>query len=79
METTLIAACIIAYFIVSIIIGVWFKRRAEKSVSEFYVAGRSIPGMIVALGYYSTYLSTATFIGQADHHINLDYHGFMLD
>jgi SSS family transporter len=65
METTLITVCIIAYFIVTIIIGIWFKRRAEKSVSEFYVAGRSIPGMIIALGYYSTFLSTATFIGQA--------------
>ena len=65
METILIVTCIVIYFAITIIIGVYFKRRAEKNVSEFYVAGRSIPGMIMALGYYSTFLSTATFIGQA--------------
>ncbi|MEM0232346.1 MAG: sodium/solute symporter [Candidatus Methanomethyliaceae archaeon] len=63
--TTIIIVCIILYFAVTIVIGIYFKKRAEKDISEFYVAGRSIPGMIMALGYYSTFLSTATFIGQA--------------
>ncbi|NHV60007.1 MAG: hypothetical protein HA492_01170 [Candidatus Verstraetearchaeota archaeon] len=65
LNTTIIIICVAIYFAISVVVGVYFKRRAEKGVGEFYVAGRSIPGMIVALGYYSTFLSTATFIGQA--------------
>ncbi|MCQ5362544.1 MAG: hypothetical protein NO482_03875, partial [Candidatus Methanomethylicia archaeon] len=59
LNTTIIIICVAIYFAISVVIGVYFKRRAEKGVGEFYVAGRSIPGMIVALGYYSTFLSTA--------------------
>ena len=46
-------------------IGQWFKKRAAENVDAFYVAKREIPGWAIALAFFSTFISTNTYIGQA--------------
>jgi Na+/pantothenate symporter len=54
-----------AYMVLTLYIGYYFKKAADKGVSEYYVAKREIPGWVVALAFYSTFISTNTYIGQA--------------
>lgn len=53
------------YVVFSLWIGYYFKNKATKGVSEYYVAKREIPGWVVSLAFYSTFISTNTYIGQA--------------
>lgn len=53
------------YLAVCLGIGWYFRRRAERGVDDFYVAGRSVPGWVVSLAFFSTFASTNTYIGQA--------------
>jgi len=46
-------------------IGWYFRLRASKGVSEYYVARREVPGWVVSLAFFSTFASTNTYIGQA--------------
>lgn len=46
-------------------IGRYFRARAARGVSDFYVAKRRIPGWVVSLAFFSTFASTNTYIGQA--------------
>ena len=46
-------------------IGQWFKKRAAEGVDAFYVAKREIPGWAISLAFFSTFISTNTYIGQA--------------
>lgn len=45
--------------------GWWFKKRASKGVNEFFIAKREIPGWVISLAFFSTFISTNTYIGQA--------------
>ena len=47
--------------------GWWFRKRASRGVNEYFVAKREIPGWVIALAFYSTFISTNTYIGQAGH------------
>lgn len=60
-----IIAMMIVYMAFSLWIGYYFKNKAQKGVSEYYVAKREIPGWVVSLAFYSTFISTNTYIGQA--------------
>jgi len=55
----------VVYMGVCLYIGYYFKAKAVRGVSEYYVAKREIPGWVVALAFYSTFISTNTYIGQA--------------
>ncbi len=46
-------------------IGWHFRRRASQGVAEYYVARREAPGWVVSLAFFSTFISTNTYIGQA--------------
>ena len=48
-----------------IYIGQIFQKRASKNVNEYYLANRRIPGWVVSLAFFSTFISTSTYIGQA--------------
>ena len=53
------------YVGVIIYIGWVFRKRASKGVKEYYLAERKIPGWVVSLAFFSTFISTSTYIGQA--------------
>ncbi len=56
---------LILYLALCLGIGAYFRLRAERGVADFYVAGRSVPGWVVSLAFFSTFASTNTYIGQA--------------
>lgn len=56
---------VLVYLAVPLGIGWYFQRRAARGVSEYYVAKREIPGWVVSLAFFSTFVSTNTYIGQA--------------
>ena len=60
-----ILAIMIVYTGFCLGIGQWFKKRAAEGVDAFYVAKRSIPGWAISLAFFSTFISTNTYIGQA--------------
>jgi SSS family transporter len=55
----------ISYVAFCLLIGQWFRKRAASGVDAFYVAKREIPGWAIALAFYSTFISTNTYVGQA--------------
>jgi len=55
----------IVYVAFCLLIGQWFRRRAATGVGAFYVAKREIPGWVIALAFFSTFISTNTYVGQA--------------
>ncbi|UCF39267.1 MAG: hypothetical protein JSU96_01890 [Acidobacteriota bacterium] len=55
----------LCYLLVCLSIGWYFKLRANRGVSDFYLARREIPGWVISLAFFSTFASTNTFIGQA--------------
>ncbi len=46
-------------------VGWIFQKKASKNVNEYYLANRKIPGWVVSLAFFSTFISTSTYIGQA--------------
>ena len=61
----LILSLIFVYVSVCLWIGWFFKQKASKGVKEYYIAKREIPGWVVSLAFFSTFISTNTYIGQA--------------
>ncbi len=43
----------------------WEGKRHTRSLSDYLIAGRSLGGLVVALSFYATFMSTNTFVGQA--------------
>ena len=64
-EHATILLCMIVYLILLITFGWYLQRQASKTVGEYYVANRQIPGWVVSLAFFSTFVSTNTYIGQA--------------
>ncbi len=64
-QNWVILTFIFVYVAMCLYIGYWFKQKAAEGVSEFYIAKREIPGWVIALAFYSTFISTNTYIGQA--------------
>lgn len=55
--------CIIAVYLLSmVLIGIYFSR-ANKSTEQFTKASGSIPGWAIGLSIYATFLSSNTFLG----------------
>lgn len=61
----IILALIIVYVGICLGIGWFFKLKAQRGVKEYYIAKRDIPGWVVSLAFFSTFISTNTYIGQA--------------
>lgn len=55
-------AVIALYIIVIVAFGSWFVRKNRTS-TEFMIAGSSLPGWVIGLSYFGTYVSSNTFIG----------------
>ncbi len=61
----IIITLMLVYGIFCLTAGWWFKKKASKGVSEYFIAKREIPGWVIALAFFSTFISTNTYIGQA--------------
>lgn len=57
--------CISLYVGVIIYMNNYFRRVASKNVNAYYLAERKIPGWVISLAFFSTFISTGTYIGQA--------------
>lgn len=61
---------IIVYGIITFILGIWYTRRAGKSMEEYFVAGRSLPwwiaGTSIAVTWFASDapLAVASFVRQ---------------
>ena len=64
-EHYFILLLMLAYLILCLGIGWYFKAKASQGLNEFYIAKREIPGWVVSLAFFSTFASTNTYIGQA--------------
>ena len=60
-----ILACMLLYLLGTFAVGWWFRREASRGVKDYYLANRRIPGWVVSLAFFSTFISTNTYIGQA--------------
>jgi len=55
----------VIYLFICLGIGWYFKLKASRGVSEYYLAKREIPGWVISLAFFSTFASSNTYIGQA--------------
>ncbi|MBQ1770493.1 MAG: sodium/solute symporter [Clostridia bacterium] len=53
---------LVVYFVAMFVIGVLANKKS-KTVSDYYVAGRSLPGVLVALVYMSSLVSAGALVG----------------
>ena len=53
-------AFIIAYFVISLLIGIMVTKRSSASVSEFFLSGRSMPWWLLGVSLVATTFSTDT-------------------
>lgn len=57
--------CMVIYLTLIITLGWYLQRQSAKTVGEYYLANRRIPGWVVSLAFFSTFISSNTYIGQA--------------
>ena len=43
----------------------WWGHRRSRSLDDFLVGGRGLGGLVIALSFYATFVSSVTFIGHA--------------
>lgn len=60
--TTLDIVIVALYFAAVAAFGLWFGRR-QRSTDDYFLAGRSIPGWVVAFSLIGTMIGSTTFIG----------------
>ena len=53
---------LVVYFVAMFVIGL-IANRKSKTVSDYYVAGRGLPGILVALVYMSSLVSAGALVG----------------
>jgi Na+/proline symporter len=51
---------IVAYFLVTLGIGLWFRNRASKDISEYFISGRSLPWWIAGTSMVATTFAADT-------------------
>lgn len=49
-----------AYFVISLVIGLWYRKRASKSVDDFFLSGRNMPWLIAGLSMVATTFAADT-------------------
>ena len=57
-------AIIVAYFMLTVSLGLYFARRWKGS-EDFFLAGRSLTWPIIGLSLFATNISTEHFVGLA--------------
>ena len=50
-------AIIGAFFVLSLIIGLWFSRKAGSSTTEFFLSGRNMPWWLLGVSMVATTFS----------------------
>ncbi|MDA8744636.1 Na+:solute symporter [Rubripirellula amarantea] len=58
--TTIDYVVIAAYFVVTIGIGLWFRSRASKDISEYFISGRSLPWWVAGTSMVATTFAADT-------------------
>ena len=61
--TWLDLAIIVVYLGFCVLVGIYYKRRAEKSFEEYFLAGRTIPTVVLTSSIMATFISTVTIVG----------------
>ncbi|WP_076790904.1 sodium:solute symporter family protein [Chlorobium sp. KB01] len=51
---------ILGYFLLTLVIGLWFSKRASESVDEFFLSGRQLPWWIAGTGMVATTFAADT-------------------
>src|SRR5690606_2803393 len=51
---------VLAYFLVVLLVGVYYSKRAGKGIEEFFVSGRSLPWWLIGTSMVATTFSTDT-------------------
>ena len=64
-QNWIILALLSVYLFLCLGIGWYFRTKAARGVTDYYLAKRAIPGWVVSLAFFSTFASTNTYIGQA--------------
>ena len=66
---------IVAFFLGALIMIGWFFSRKNRNIEEYFVAGRSMPGWLVAIAATGTSISAGTFVGSPElgFNTNLSY------
>ena len=65
METyrpQIILACVLAYFVICIFVGLWAMRRTHSS-RDFFMAGRTLGFIVTAVAVFSSTMSGFGFVG----------------
>lgn len=65
IDNWIILALMTVYLTFCLGVGWYFRAKANRGVTDFYLAKREIPGWVVSLAFFSTFASTNTYIGQA--------------
>ncbi|MCR9295721.1 MAG: Na+:solute symporter [bacterium] len=58
--TTIDWIIIVGYFVTTIAVGLWFSRRAGKSLAEYFVSGRSLPWWVAGTSMVATTFAADT-------------------
>jgi len=61
--TWLDLAIVVVYLAFCVLVGIYYKRRAEKSFEEYFLAGRTIPTVVLTSSIMATFISTVTIVG----------------
>ena len=67
-------AVVVAYFLFMLAVGLYFTRRASRSVADYFISGRDLPWWVIALSAVATY----TDAGLAPAVTMLTYQGGLL-
>ena len=67
-------AVVVAYFLLMLAVGLYFTRRASRSVADYFISGRDLPWWVIALSAVATY----TDAGLAPAVTMLTYQGGLL-
>ena len=57
-------ACIVGYLTL-LAYHAWQGKRRAKTLGDFLVGGRRLGGVLIALSFYATFVSSVTFVGHA--------------
>jgi len=60
-------------YLAVIVAHAWHGHRSTRGISDYYVGGRSMGGLVIGLSFYATYFSTNSFIGFAGESYDLGF------
>ena len=58
--TTLDWAIVVAYFVLTTVIGFWFTKRGGESLSEYFISGRNVPWWLAGVSMVATTFAADT-------------------